>query len=93
MCLFVGSSKPTNNGVPIGSGRDDNSSDDSNAAVIGAVVGVSLIVIIVFCTVLVLLVVLYLNNRRIQGQQQWQKDPEFQVYKHNCMPESYSCIF
>ena len=70
-------------GTNVGAGSS-SSSNSSDAAVIGTVIGVCVLVLLVFCTVVILLVVLFLNNRRIQAQQQWQKDPEFQVNKTYC---------
>lgn len=59
--------------------NENDSGGDSNTAVIGVMVGVTVLVIVVFCVVVLVLFMLYWNNRRTQGQQQWPKDPEFQV--------------
>lgn len=77
------SSSPTTAGTNVGANSSSRSSS-SDAAIIGTVIGVCVLVLLVFCTVVILLVVLFLNNRRIQAQQQWQKDPEFQVNKIHC---------
>ena len=82
MCLLIGPTTqppttPTTPSTSTNVGNDARSSSD--AAVIGTVVGVCVLVLLVFCTVVILLLILFLNNRRIQAQQQWQKDPEFQV--------------
>jgi len=60
---------------PIQPGDDD----DSSGAVIGAVVGVCVVVIILSSAVIIVVLFVYLHTKRIQAQQQWTKDPEFQV--------------
>ena len=86
MYLLVGPTTSSPSDPPISSpqGPNGDNDDSSDAAVIGTVVGVCFLVAIVFCVVVIALLILYLSNRRAQGQQQWQKDPEFQVDTPYC---------
>ena len=61
-------------GAPITESDDDNS-----GAVIGAVVGVCIVVIILSTAVIIVVIFIFLHTKRTQAQQQWTKDPEFQV--------------
>ena len=57
---------------------------------IGAVAGVCVVVIILSSAVLVVVIFIYLHTKRTQAQQQWTKDPEFQV---NNTPTRYDAAF
>jgi len=69
-------------------------SDDSSGAVIGAVVGVCVVVFILSSAVLIVVIFVYLHTKRTQAQQQWTKDPEFQVkYATNRYNKAFNVSF